>query len=283
MDDMMIIKDDPTYYAIKGRLSASGLKFLNTHPKAYQDYINNGVESTIHIEKGKLIHALLLEPGTVKSLYTYLPAKDLPEPDKGYRSKKNREYRDKFIEDNKDKTVFDKEDEYQSIIKMTNGVHKNKNIKRLIDGCEIETGFTWTNFETGVAMKGKTDGFKSKKNGRSYILDVKKLPDISPKKIRQYIIDRFIHSQLGVYADGLREHGLCDPDDYYILALCDATSDYGVYRINDFIDDGYSEFLRLATLYKKCFDTDTWPGLEMYGDDKGIIDLTNYGKKEYAI
>ena len=172
-DNFRIVRNDDEYYAIKGRLSPSGLKFLNVHLRAYQEYVAKGVESTIHIEKGKLYHALMNEPHMVDKLYTFLPTNKLPEPDKGFRSKINREYRDKFIEDNKGKTVFEKEEDYQNAVALTKEIHRNPTIKNLIDGCEAEVGRLWTHFETGVALKGKTDVFKSKKKGRSFLLDIK--------------------------------------------------------------------------------------------------------------
>lgn len=283
VEDGLIIREDDIYYSITGRLSPSGLKFLNTHPRAYQEYLANGVERSIHIDKGRLYHSCLNEPHTVETNYTYLKNSDLPEPDKTFRSKANREYRDRFIEENKHKTVFESEDDYNNIITLTKEIHRNPMVKNLLEGCEAELGMCWKHFETGVSLKGKPDVFKRKSKGRSYILDFKKLPDISPRKVRQYLRDRFIPSQLAVYADGLRELGLCDPDDYYILAICDKPADYALYKINEFIDEGYSEFLRLGFLYKKCTDENNWPGYEIYGDSQGIISLTNYGQKEYTI
>jgi hypothetical protein len=277
-----IIRDDETYYAIKDRLSPSGLKFLNIHPRAYQEYLTKGVEHSIHIDKGKLYHALLNEPHMVEKLYTFLPKDKLPFPDKDFRVKANREYRDEFLEKHKDKTVFDKEEDYENAVNLTKEIHRNPIIKNLLDGCEAEVGMTWEHFETGVPLKGKTDVFKSQKKGRSFLLDIKKLPEITPKKVRGYLQDRFIHSQLAVYADGLREHGLCDPDDFYILAIQDKPADYAIYRVNEFIEDGYDEFIRLAFLYKNCVDSGIWSGYEMYGDDNGIIDLAPYGRKDVA-
>jgi hypothetical protein len=273
-----VIRDDETYYAIKNRLSASGLKSLNDCPLAYKRYAESGIETTIHIEKGKLVHSLLLEPETVKDLYTFLPTDKLPFPDKNFQTKANREYRDEFMEQNKDKIVLPNEEDYKRIIYTCKKINQDKDVKRLLKGTEREVGLLWENFQTGVKMKGKPDAFKFYPNGKAknYILDVKKLRDISPKALRKDIYDRFYHSQQAIYGEGLLENDYGVIDDYYILAVHEQSTDFAIYKINDLIEEGYEQFIRLATLYKNCQEANQWPGYEVYAE-KGtrIINLNS--------
>jgi hypothetical protein len=279
-----LIYGDEEYYAIKNRLSPSGLKFLDDCPKSYSIYEKSGVEVTQAMETGKLIHSLLLEPHTVKKLYTFLPQKLLPFPDKDFKTKANRDFREQFIIDNSDKTVFANEDDFWNIVNLTKEVHKNKTAKKLLSKATVELGMCWTDFVTDVPMRGKSDGFYSAKGKeRSYILDVKKMPNISPDKVRRLLVERFIPSQVGVYASGLQEFGYKPMDDYYIFAIQEKPANFAIYKINQFIEDGLSEFYRLANLYKKCKAEDNWPGYEMYGDEAGIIDLTSFTKREQII
>ena len=96
-------------------------------------------------------------------------------------------------------------------------------------------------------------------------VDLKTARDASPNGFARAAADHGYHIQRAHYLDTLEFAG-AEPAAGFVFVVVESTAPYlvGVYRLNsEFEDIGAARARRARDIYRRCLDTDTWPG---YGD-----------------
>jgi len=119
-----------------------------------------------------------------------------------------------------------------------------------------EAAFTWTDEETGLACKGRTD------HAGRHLVEIKTAARMARRVFAAAAARLGYHSQLAYYHDGLAANGITvDAEPIIIAVQSEMPHDVVVYKLPPHvIEAGRSEYRRLLRLLKECRETNTWPG-----------------------
>tara|TARA_R110000744_G_scaffold155567_1_gene270934 strand:+ start:16560 stop:17402 length:843 start_codon:yes stop_codon:yes gene_type:complete len=195
-------------------LSFSSLKAFAESPRAFVHYKSGARVTSPAMLKGTLIHRRILEP--TEYIHTV-------EVWDGHR--RGKAWTD-FKEAQVGKDVVTRA-ESDVIEGAYHAVKAHPIAKDLIDGCtNYEEGVEWK--LDGVPFRGFVDGYSE-----HYALDLKTMPDISPKAIERQVWGYKYFMQAALYRRGLHERGV-EMKDYYIVAVqASAPHNVAVYRLDD--------------------------------------------------
>ncbi len=152
---------------------------------------------------GKLCHAMLLEPNTLSESFFC--------GDFG-KSRNNKKY-DEMCAEHPDLTVVSP-DEWRHAMMMIEKLKQHHLASLIIDGATAEIPYIWTDKDTGLLCKQKTDAVKRTKNGL-IIIDYKTSSDIEgilnwPQKLQYPLQDDF-------YCRGIKEKYGEDPAEFVFI------------------------------------------------------------------
>lgn len=122
-----------------------------------------------------------------------------------------------------------------------------------------------TDPDTGLELRARFD-YLPTGTGTRVGVDVKTGRDASPKGWARAAADHGYHVQRGHYLDTFEYAGGIELDGF-AFAVVESTAPYlvGVYRLNsDWEEIGVRRAREARDIYKRCLDTNTWPG---YGDE----------------
>lgn len=145
---------------------------------------------------GDAMHAILLEPERLQSMFAVAPEVNLRTNDG------KAEYK-KFAEAHADKTIITHE-EYQKLRHMEASAKANRQAMALLEAAGFnEHSWFWIDQKTGLECKCRPDRFIP---GRSLLVDVKTTPDLSKFK---YSVEYFrYYVQDAWYCDGMLQNGI---------------------------------------------------------------------------
>lgn len=155
---------------------------------------------------GTAMHAILLEPHKIESDYAVMPKYNL-------RTNLGKQNKADFEADNADKQILTSDD-YKKLKLMFGSVMAHPSARKIIQsGGPVEQSFFWTDSESGVDCRCRTDKIVTEDN---YIVDIKTVDDLSSFKYsvenyRYYVQDAF-------YLDGAAANGVvCDHMKFLVI------------------------------------------------------------------
>ena len=263
------------YHASKA-VSSTHLKTIASKSLAhYIHNLNNPITQTDALAFGAAYHKIILEPETFEKEFFVIDDRQRPEPDKDYRTAKNRAWKQEQIAVNAGKTMISSWD-YNVLKKMQEVIFNNLFTNDLIKSCtEIESSiFSEIN---GVEVRVRPDGFNDK-----IIIDLKSTDDCSPDGFARSSASYFYHLQAAFYSDVVQH--IDDKPRQFVIIAQEKTAPYvaQIYVIPDYvIAQGRHEYEAALEKLKNAYETGEFPAYESK-EKGGIRDLSlpNWAMRE---
>lgn len=233
-------------------ISNSKLSWYKQSPAHFKYFQEHGQEDKPAYLIGGATHTVLLEPDTFKKNYYVLNENDRPEPEKDFRSSKNKQWKEEIMEAYSHKSIITVK-EYDMIMLMMEQMQKNDQVKELLKDSTYEQEVFWTDPETGLACKKKVDI-----SNTSFRADYKTTDNADPFKWQKKAWSFDYYRQAGFY-------DLDEPKEFWFIAQ-EKTAPYGisVHKCTpDMINYGKDESMKLLHQIKACIDADFWPSYEI--------------------
>jgi hypothetical protein len=270
---------DDEYHADKDHVSASGLKKLKISPAHFKE--EEEVTESDALLFGSAYHCFVLEPDKFKDQYYIfddsvvcgaLIAKGAKSPRSTNDYKNWKESEMSFADG---KTLIEKADA-DKLEAMRNRLMNHPYAKMLLSNGINEQGYMGE-IETEAGMikvKYKPDHQNEKKK---IIVDLKTTIDASADGFTRVAADRDYHLQASFYSD-LMEKVTGDNRPYTFIFIAQEKKKPFAFNLfecsNQFISQGRFEYEMLLQLYKYCIDNNTWPGYQVWCQNKyGILKL----------
>jgi hypothetical protein len=224
------------------KLSFSSLKAFRNSPSDFIDYCFREKEQTDAMKLGLIIHCLVLEPEQFEKRYTIMDDTEICVQIGGAKPRattKYKEWKEVFELTAIGEIIPFKVWQQANII--AGNIQHNRAAGKVLSICpnrEQHIEWNYKNF----AFHGYYDG-----GGEKARLDIKLVPDASPRKAQRTIIDMWYHGQAGMYltAEGKRL-------PYYIICA-DRKGGVSVHKIDkSLLDHALEEYSDLVDKFNEC-------------------------------
>lgn len=247
-------------------LSYSGLKEFAKSPASYIVHKLRGKEPTKAMIMGSYIHCAILEPEQLDNRYLVFDKKDLPFPESTMNKTENKLFKQGLLiqaqKENKeliDPVQWNEAQNYKDLI-LNNSIAKHYVNNLITKEEEVFCNIS------GINFRGFRDG-----KGNGYIMDLKKVADAHPSKIKWTAKDSKWHWQAFIY---LQSKDCDEFTGYYNLAI-DKISP-AIYEIGFAnLEQAKFEIHAMLDHWKRCIDTQAWDsGYEFFCENnKGIFSI----------
>lgn len=271
---------DDQYHADKKYVSASGLKKLKESPAHFKE-AETEKEETEAMQFGSAYHSFVLEPDKFEKeyyvfddsgIYSVLIGEGFKSPRSTKQYKEWMESEMRLVGDRKSIS----KDCFHQIESMKKKLLQHPYAKMLLSNGYNEQGFMGA-IETEAGMinvKFKPDHVNEKKR---IIVDLKTTKDASADGFARSAAELNYHIQASFYSD-LMEKMSGDNRPYtFIFIAQEKKSPYAFNLFESsaqYISQGRYEYEMLLQLYKYCTDNNTWPGYQIWCQNKyGILEL----------
>jgi len=250
---VMIQKNIPAaeYHADKTRISKHGLDLIHRAPACYKHALTAPHEESPALRIGTLVHMAVLEP------VSYLTETAITPDGIDKRTKEGKAAWAEFQSANPGKLHIST-GENALCLNVVEAIHKsdgNDLIKAAIIQHQVEV--TLHADIAGVPAKARLDGFAMRT-----LFDVKTARNAGFRAFQRAAIDYRYHVQAAWYLDFAREVGIAADDFVFVVVETEPPFLATVYVADDqFIAAGRAEYKRDIEVYKRCLESDTWPGL----------------------
>jgi len=213
-----------------------------------------------HFRIGRAVHMAVLEPKRFKELYVVMP-------DFGaMQSPKNRATRDQWkLEQPKDSLIL-KQEELDDLYYMIDALMEHPEASNLFKNGKPEVSGRFTHQETGVRIKIRPDYFTWQGN-ELFVSDIKTTKDASPGLFATDAARLKYYLQLALYHDGIYQITNTKPEAVALIAM-EKKIPYTValYWLDPKdLEMGTQWYLYALRTFKKCIDTNQWPGTQLHG------------------
>jgi len=282
--ECLIVSDDKVINDIitkvlrqESHLSFSSFSNFAETPRDFIRYKMRTLEVTPAMIFGAMMHCLVLEPGDFGNRYMVIDDEEEKKRIGGAKPGATSAYKT-WLELQRanagDKELVTQEN-FRKALNIANDVKFNSASRRVLELCpNREQGVEWEygNFK----WKGYKDG-----SGDSAILDLKKVPNANPKKVKYIINDMRYYLQAAMYlkADaiiaGNDSWRAAFEKDYYIIAVDDSAG-ISVHQMDKgMIEKGLKEYDYLINKFAECILSDKFDSSYEFFADRwdGIYDL----------
>jgi hypothetical protein len=272
---------DTEYHADKNYISASGLKKIKVSPAHFKDEEEEPAESTEAMLFGSAYHSFVLEPKKFENEYYVFNDSAICEAliGEGFKSPRStkayKEWQESEMRIIGDKKVITKDD-FTRISEMREKLMRHPYAKMLLSNGVNEQGYMGEiETEAGmISVKFKPDHVNENKK---FIVDLKTTFDASADGFSRHAAELSYHIQAALYAD-LMERVSGDDRPYTFFFIAQEKKKPYAFNIFEssaqFISQGRFEYEMLLQLYKYCQDNNTWPGYQIWCENKyGILEL----------
>ncbi len=236
------------YQAAKG-LSNSQLSVLIDCPfKFYHRFISDGLQNAVRtpaMEKGTLIHQLILEPEQFDQQYHVIKRMRRDPRSKAWQEQ---------LSIAGDKVILF-EDELAEAKALQTAVMKNTVASALLEVGQCESSIFWEDKTTGLRCKGRPDFI-----GDGFVLDVKTSAQSSHKAFAKSMANYGYHRQAAMYLDGLAANGRVM--EHFIFLVVETMAPFVVSLFllkKEDIEQGRREYQKALENYKHFSTNDHWP------------------------
>jgi hypothetical protein len=272
---------DEQYHGDKNYVSASGLKKLKISPAHFIEDAETESEETEAMQFGSAYHCFVLEPKKFEDEYYIFNDHDICEKltgegfQKPRATKAYKEWEESQMRVMEDKKVITK-DVFDQLQGMREKLFRHPYAKMLLSDGFNEQGYMGEiQTEAGpINVKFKPDHVNEKKK---IIVDLKTTRDASKDGFPKVAGELSYHIQAAFYAD-LMEYIAGDNRRYTFFFIAQEKKKPYAFNIFEsspqFISQGRFEYEMLLQLYKYCTDNSTWPGYQIWCENKyGILEL----------
>lgn len=270
---------DDKYHSEKDHISASGLKKLKISPAHFKE--EDEEKETDALLFGSAYHCFILEPDKFKDKYYIfddsivcgaLIAKGAKSP------RSTNDYKTWYageISFSDGKILIDKAD-FDKLDAMRYRLMNHPYAKMLLNNGINEQGYMGEiETEAGnISIKIKPDHVNE---GKKIIVDLKTCMDASIDGFTRHAADLDYHIQASFYSD-IIEKIAGDGRAYKFFFIAQEKKKPFAFNLFEcspqFISQGRFEYEMLLQLYKYCMDNNTWPGYQIWCENKyGILEL----------
>lgn len=187
----------------ESHVSFSSLKKFGQSPAHFIAHKKKVFEPTDTMIVGQAIHALILEPETVKKGFAVYEGK----------TRRGKEW-DAFLETVKTGQTIIRQKDFDNCQRVAERIRKIPVVSDLLDAMTwTERKIEWIDAETGVKIVGFVDG-----GGDDWFMDMKTGADTDPEKFGRNAYDQQLMLQAALYYDGLAANGI-DMNEMFILRV----------------------------------------------------------------
>ena len=240
-------------------------------------------EETNPMRMGSGAHALLLEPNQFRERFCVMPDFHLSEqnlrkpkyknePDEDRRStSRGTEFCERevalFVADNPGKTILGQTDYYQCL-RAIEAIWERPKMRRLVVSSAKEV--TVYGEILGVPCKGRLDLLN-----RKTIADLKTTPNVHKRKFGRVFSDLNYDFKLAFYRDLVRQNWGDNLDCEIICQELSGDFDNALVPVPSIVlDNAWDKVVEVMTDYKRCRETNEWPGVD---GGKDYYELDVYG------
>lgn len=252
-------------------ISRSELFKISESPEKFKYYQDHPEEPTPSLIFGQLLHAMALQPETVKDLFAVAPNVDR-------RTKAGKEAFAEFESEAKNKTVVTA-DMHQQATEMCEALSSNEFVKKLLNG-EKEKVFFWNDDLTREPCKCRVDCLTELGNDL-LVVDLKSTENAQTKPFMTSAIKYGYDLQSAMYNKGVEINTGKKPRFVFI-----AIEKKPPYAINILEADellirrGYDLFREYIGIYHDCKQTGNWYGYLGKFHEINKLNLPDYLAKE---
>jgi exodeoxyribonuclease VIII len=196
---------------------------------------------------------VILEPGSLDSQYVVRP------PGIDRRTKEGKAEWARFLESAAGRTILEDRDAYDTLRGVRDAIDNHPTARALLTG----HGFTEASMRwqyDGCACKGRVDRLTSY-DGWEVIVDLKSLPDASPRGMARSLEAYGAHVQAAFYLDGADAAIEPLPRRFFLVAV-ETVAPYAVavYELDQvWLDYGRTLYRSYLAQWKECQRTGVWP------------------------
>lgn len=241
-------------YAAIDAMNWSTLRHLATSALLLRWRVDHPREDTEALERGRRVHAAILEPDVWASRY-------VAQPDFGdMRTKVAKAARDEWLAALAPGVETLDAGEHALVERVARTVREHPAAAKILRAGRREEVVTWTEPGSGLACKSRLDFI-----GPAYVVDIKTTRAQTLRDIARDIASYLYHGQLAFYTDAAIESGRIPRDcegPYVIAAQTVEPFDVVVGRLSpEDLHKGRALYRRLIDRYLACRAADWWPGL----------------------
>lgn len=247
-------------------LSFSALKAFSLSPASFIEYKIGEKPTTKTMKMGSALHCAILEPEEFEKRYSVLIKEMLPNPDKDFRNTANKQFKAGFIAkaESEGKEILDPS-EFEECKLYQKLCFRNQISQSYLKTLEKKEQYAeW--FFNGIKFRGFIDGV-----GGGYILDIKKVMDASPDRIKRTAIYDQWHWQGALY---LQSEFADEFTGFYNLAIDNVSP--CVFYLGDYsLQKALGELKKVIDEFKRCIDLQQWDsGYEFWAENsRGIFTI----------
>lgn len=247
-------------------LSYSALKAFSLSPASFIEYKIGEKPTTKAMKMGSSLHCAILEPEEFEKRYLILTKDMLPNPDKDFKNTANKNFKNSFIAkaESEEKKVLDPA-EFEECKLYQRLCWNNQISSHYLKNLTFKEQYAEWNFQ-GIMFRGYIDG-----GGNGYLMDLKKVVDASPDKIKRSAIYDLWHWQGALY----KQSNFADEfTGFYNLAV-DKVSPC-LFELGEFnYQKALHDLTKILDNFKRCIDLQLWDaGYEFWADNnKGIFTI----------
>ncbi len=257
------------YHSNKEYIGSTSLKKYGDSPAHYKHNRDNPQEPTAAMIFGSVYHIMILTPEDWNNDVFCLDETKRPVPDKDYRVKENKEWKQAQFESNKGKLCISTED-YKTMKEMLAVLISHKEAWALLKDGVQEMSY-YADIDNAM-VKIRPDNYKKGK----YIADLKSCEDASKSGFAMHVVNMGYHVSASMYVDVIRiaetmegENIEDTPTLPFFLIAQEKSAPYAVaiYLLDDAaMDLGRHQYENYLAQHKKCLETGIYKGYEQYSD-----------------
>ena len=247
------VTQSATAYFARPGVNWTSLKRMDDSALAYKHGIDNPRPDTADLAIGRVVHALVFEPETLKVDYAIYEGGD----------RRGKEW-DAFKAANEGKTIF-KPNELTAAAAMAAAVKAHDLVKPYLKGGKFEQVMEWADPITGMRCKCRTDWTVE---NIETLVDLKTTRSINMRRFAADVGRFGYHGQHAHYGDGCTHALGWTPKRHLLIAVEKlAPYDVAVYELDgDAIEAVKAKVVELMEKLQWCRDNDRWPGRQFDWD-----------------
>lgn len=232
---------------VNPELHFTQLKMMAKSPAHYRAYLDEGFEATAAMNRGTLVHAILLGGD-----YVVYP-----------KERRGNEWK-AFAEENASKLIVTQK-EYDVAARAAEAVLEDRVAAPLLKGDHER--------EWKAAMYGRPCAGRIDVSGMGFTVDLKTTTDAEPHRFKNQALRMGYHAQLAWYADARRALGELPGDLWIIGVEMKAPFAVTVLRVTERCAEEGRKALRLwIERLHECEQSNEWPGYVQSAVDLDIVE-----------
>lgn len=270
------------YHENKDYIGSTSLKKYLQSPTHYLYNKNNPKPPSEEMSFGSAYHILILEEDKWNDEVFVLDESKRPMPDKDYRTKENRDWKDEQIKSSVGKIYLSME-QYDTAMRMRDVLKQNTFASDLMNGEERESSYYGE--YNGVKVKVRPDSYTKGK----FIADLKTCQDSSFEEFKKHSFNMGYHISASLYLDILNITNNPDTEEGFFFVSQEKKPPYNVsvfIASEQFIAQGRHIYENLLRLHKHCLEKNEWKGYEVFSEFQNnvqVLDIPSWGMKELII